>query len=282
MSGPFHPAALAAFERTLERRQRLEPAIVVDGAVDAARYAAASPRLVWLLREPNVSAAWDTGGDRRDLRRFYRERLFGYPRWAATGAGIVRTSHVLLRGDEPALWEPGGAKRFADVLRDVAVVNVNKRGGGASHRPARLRAAAEEVAGVLAAQLTALAPDVLLLAGTADLLPPPFWRAWAGLPAEPDLPATIGPTAVVPLPHPAQTNVTHRAYADRAAAGLRQPPRARRGGPGTRPRGPVPKPPPRSTPVPREPTSTPGPRVRHSRGSPPHAPRPHAAPAPPE
>ena len=217
---PFDPAALAAFEASLEARQRADPALVVDGAVDAARYAAAPRRVVWLLREPNVAAAWDTGGANRDLRRFYRDRLFAYPRWAATGACLARTSHALLRGEPPDLWEPGGARRHADALRDVAVVNANKHGGGAVHRPAALRAKAAEFAPLLADQLAALAPDVLLLAGTAGLLPPPFWRAWAKLPAEPPLPATVDGRRVVPVPHPAQTTITHRAYWRRVAAGL--------------------------------------------------------------
>ena len=220
MPPPFSPAWIAASEASLAARQRSEPGLVLDGAVDAARYAAAPTRLVWLLREPNVSAAWDTGGDRRDLRRFYRDRLFAYPRWAATGAALVRTSHALLIGDDPGLWEPGGARRFADVLRGVAVVNVNKFGGGAVHRPAALRKAAAESVPLLAEQLAALAPQVLLLAGTAGVLPPAFWSAWAGLKEEPPLPATVGGCRVVGLPHPAQTTITHRAYAARAVAGI--------------------------------------------------------------
>ena len=178
------------------------------------------------MREPNVAAAWDTGGAARDLRRFYRERLFAYPRWAATGAALVRTSWGLTRGEPPAaIWEPGGARAFADALRDVAVVNVNKHGGGPVHRPAALKRAAAASAPLLADQLAALAPDVLLLAGTAGLLPPPFWRAWADLPAEPPLPAAVvrrdgGGCRVVPLPHPAQTTITHRAYWERARVGV--------------------------------------------------------------
>ena len=217
---PFDPAALAAFEASLEARQRSDPALVVDGAVDAARYAAADRRVVWLLREPNVAAAWDTGGDARDLRRFYRDRLFAYPRWAATGACLARVSHALLHGEPPGLWEPGGARTHADALRDVAVVNVNKHGGGAVHRPAALRAKAAAFAPLLADQLAALAPDVLLLAGTAGLLPPPLRRAWAGRPAEPALPVTVNGCRAVPLPHPAQTTITHLAYWRRVAAGL--------------------------------------------------------------
>ena len=223
---PFDLAALQRFEATLGERQRDDPRWVVDGAVDAARYAAAPRRVVWLLREPNVAAAWDTppgGGENgpRDLRRFYRERLFAYPRWAATGAALVRASYGLLHGEPPtALWEPGGARAFADALRDVAIVNVNKFGGGAVHRPAALKRAAGRFAPLLAEQVAALAPDVLLLAGTANLLPPPFWRAWAGAEAEPPLPATVRGARVLALPHPAQTTITHRAYWQRAAAGL--------------------------------------------------------------
>ena len=222
----FDPDRLAAFERSLEARQADDPALVLDGAVDAARYAAAPRRVAWLLREPNVAAAWDAGpgGEpdrRRDLRRFYRERLFAYRRWAATGAALVRTSHGLLSGEPPpAIWEPGGARAFADVLRDVAVLNVNKRGGGSVHHAAALRAAADEWARTLADQLAALAPHVLLLGGTAGLLPPPFWRAWAGIAREPPLPADLRGARLVPLPHPAQTSITHRAYWKRAAAGV--------------------------------------------------------------
>ena len=218
----FDPARLAAFERSLEARQRPDPALVLDGAVDAVRYAAAGPRVVWLLREPNVTAAWDDPDGPRDLRRFYRERLFAHPRWAATGAALIRVSQGLLHGEPPpALWEPGGARAFADVLRDVAAVNLNKHGGGAVHDPARLRAKAAAFAPLLAEQLSALAPTVLLLAGTAGTVPAAVWRDWTGLKETPPLPAIVNGCRVVPLPHPAQTTITHRVYWERAAAELK-------------------------------------------------------------
>lgn len=102
------------------------------------------------------------------------------------------------------------------MLRDVAVVNVNKFGGGPVHRPAALRQAAVQFAPLLAEQLDALAPDVLALAGTAGLLPPEFWRAWASTTEEPTLPARVRGSRVLALPHPAQTTITHRAYWERA------------------------------------------------------------------
>jgi hypothetical protein len=101
----------------------------LDGAVEATKYEKATPRILWLLREPN-----DPTGEITDLRIGLREFATAgriHPAWAHTFTPVARTSYGLMHPAEA--WEQWAhdQHRYAPTLSAIAVVNIKKTGGGA-------------------------------------------------------------------------------------------------------------------------------------------------------
>ena len=79
-------------EQVLKSIRRYDPQTVADGPVVPARYAAAKPRMLWVLREPHGGGAWD-------LREFLRNdsQLLGEPRWYCTYGAVAKISYGLIK-----------------------------------------------------------------------------------------------------------------------------------------------------------------------------------------
>jgi hypothetical protein len=98
-----------------------------DGAVDAEAFASAKVRVVFVLKEVNEA---DPNGE-LDLRGFLRSGGRGQ-----TWNNVARWTQTILRG---VAWPEcrvidGQIRR--ETLRSIAVVNLNKEGGGATaHLP---------------------------------------------------------------------------------------------------------------------------------------------------
>jgi hypothetical protein len=147
----------ALLTRWTERARR----VFRDGAVEAFSYWQEPRRIVYLLKEVNVAegeAAWDLPSFLLEAKRGATWNMIAYwtfgllnalPRWAD-----VPSANVDFR------WE---------WLRRIAVVNLNKAGGGASSDHRRLREIAVRDADLLREQLSLLDPDVVVCGGTGDL-----------------------------------------------------------------------------------------------------------------
>ncbi len=155
-------------EQVLKSIRRYDPQTVIDGAVVPARYAVAKPRILWVLREPNA----DNGGA-WDLREFLRKdsRLFGYPQWHCTYSALAKISHGLINCSPAKHVGRLRPRAVVDAIRDVAVINVSKRGGKGKVEWGRLIPNAQDFTSFVERQIAALAPEIVIAAGSYKLLP---------------------------------------------------------------------------------------------------------------
>jgi hypothetical protein len=167
------------------------PRGISDGPVCLERYSKATRRIVWVLREVNHQ-----GDDQWDLADFLCNHLFDYPRWHCTFGLVAKMSRALLQHPMPEVLPCASAREAADSIRDVAVVNIKKTGGSGRTCWPSLVEDARAFRPLVDRQLAAMDPDIVIAAGTFELMPglggSSRWR-------------------VIRTYHPGQTRLTHEA-----------------------------------------------------------------------
>ncbi|HEX7122140.1 MAG TPA: hypothetical protein VF178_07195 [Gemmatimonadaceae bacterium] len=157
----------ATHETVLGELRGAFPTAVLDGPVDTASYEAAPVRILWILREVyGDGTPWDLRGFLGD-----REKLFSYPRWHATYGLVAKVSHGLLHAIPPAGFHQLSAREAAQALDSIAVINLNKLGGGAQVNWPTFLERVRQFETFAARQVKALAPEMVIAAGTFDVLP---------------------------------------------------------------------------------------------------------------
>jgi len=207
---------LQAHDLVLESIRHYDPKTVADGAVVPGKYEQARPRLLWILRETNGGGDWD-------LRSFLssNDALFGYPYWHATFGALAKTSFGLLHDLPAESIAQMEARDAVAALRSIAVVNVNKRGGESRVNWESFPDEAREFSRFVDKQVDALAPDIILAAGTTGHLPARFDAIAAELEQ-----CSIGAVCLadgghfVKCYHTAQTTITHHALYGKILASL--------------------------------------------------------------
>ncbi len=176
---------------------------VTDGPVNVTRYIQARPRIVWVLREVNFPGAsgWD-------LSQYLDCDLETYSRWQSTYGLVAKVSHALLQ--QPHATElPQNATDVRDAIRDVAVINVSKVGGGSRAQGRDLRERALRYEKLVALQLDALAPDIVIAGGTFSLVPAFRQQFSKDAMAGPIRAAKWRDSWLVNMYHPGQSRLRH-------------------------------------------------------------------------
>jgi hypothetical protein len=136
-----------------------------DGIIHYELYQKARIKLLWILKEPSNTI----GGN---LREFCLNVKDHSPYWQNTFANIMRVAYGILDGDkdyteippldkdECIIRDSGGAI----VLDEIAIININKSGGGKITLPGKLnreykRAGVKEF---LLKQIEFIAPDIII------------------------------------------------------------------------------------------------------------------------
>jgi hypothetical protein len=198
---------LSGHEELLGEMQAVCEKLVLDGPVVSSRYAAAPLRILWILREPNGEGPWD-------LREFLStpQNVFSYSRWSATIGLVAKVSYGLTHGAIP--WGPWGndARSCTEALADVAVININKRGGVSSVDWELLLRASSDFGDFIVRQVALLEPHVAIMAGTFPLLPRPLREALHILGDAEHCSSRVGNTVWIRTYHPNQRRIPHRDY----------------------------------------------------------------------
>jgi len=105
-------------------------------------------------------------------------------------------------------------------LRDVAVINVNKRGGDSRANWTRLYQASLDLSEIICQQVAALCPQIVILGGTWEILPNQLKIQLNDLDNSDSNVAWIGDTIYVRAYHPNQTRISHEEYYRRISDSL--------------------------------------------------------------
>src|SRR5260221_318629 len=122
-----------------------EAQLIKDGVIDEEAYAAANPRVLFVLKEPN-------GWEGEDLRAVLRAKDEGWHPLARWGAGILNGFPPYATVDTPAM------RRAA--LRRSAVINLKKQAGGSSSRSEVINAFAFLHRAILRDQIATIGPRI--------------------------------------------------------------------------------------------------------------------------
>lgn len=147
----------ASWLALLDRKGIGPDALCYDGPGVPESYFASSPRLLFVLREPNNCR----GGALLALLRTEAKHLAwrNVARWAA---GIQRGS--------PPFAEVLTQQAQNEALRQIAAVNIKKSSGGSSSSLSEVHRYAVEAAELHRTQLALLRPDMIVAAGTIENL----------------------------------------------------------------------------------------------------------------
>jgi hypothetical protein len=107
-----------------------------DGITDYDMYCKAPLKILWILKEPNNAGKnSQNGGNQREFHKDVRD----YEHWQASFCNIIRVAYGILVGKKEykeippintkeCMIEEDGDEFF--VLDEIAIINVNKSGGG--------------------------------------------------------------------------------------------------------------------------------------------------------
>jgi hypothetical protein len=106
----------------------------LDGITNYDLYSKASIKLLWILKEPNGR----NNSESRDMR-IYHADVSGYDYWQVTFRNMIRIGHAIIDGiyefnDIPPINYSNATigQEELVILDDIAIINVNKTGGGSS------------------------------------------------------------------------------------------------------------------------------------------------------
>jgi hypothetical protein len=137
---------------------RADPARpVLDGPIVAARYERATLRILWVLREHHGDNGWD-------YRAFVAtdQSLFSYKDWKKTLGLVTKVSHGVLRGCIPYGDWANDPSKLTDCLREIAIINLNKEGGGTHVNWDCFLPRVAKYEQIVARQIECLAPHIVI------------------------------------------------------------------------------------------------------------------------
>jgi len=143
-----------------------------DGIIDESKFGAyedSKLKILWILKEPNLkdmSKDWSLVEFLSDREN----RLFKYKYWYMTWGFVVKTSWGIL--NNIADWNKiPRAKGIANILDYIAVININKKGGGKSTDMLNLYIAFRkpEVHNTIVQEINDINPDIVIGGSTLSL-----------------------------------------------------------------------------------------------------------------
>ena len=191
---------LKKHEELLNQLKADDAEVVLDGAVDNDQWSGQKDkRILWILKETNECPRDN------DLRKLLNELASTqkpnkiYAKWKATYGLVVKVSYGLLNGyDELGKWADN-VDTARGVLKEIAVINVNKRAGINKTDSKKLLKDAEEFHDTILKQIELLDPDIIILGGVKSAL-----SKW--------LPDNDSRRKWIAVDHPGQRRLTHRQY----------------------------------------------------------------------
>lgn len=135
--------------------------VVYDGITNIEKYKEAPVKILWILKEGNENSEQDE----RDHRDFHTNVAAYYPGWKSTYKNIILSTYGILHNLEyknlPALNDDATVNG-ENVLNSIALINVNKNGGGSTANASIIEDNYTKHKDVLLQQIEGISPDVII------------------------------------------------------------------------------------------------------------------------
>ncbi len=170
---PLTQKSLEAFEASLDKKTRnLDVNAVLDGIVDIMNYLKSNPRILWILKEPNILE------DEKAQKFNWREAMVDlaendsdFKPFARTFSNIVYLTYGFLNKklDQETPYIRDNSE-ILKVLKQIAIINVSKSPGGSKTSKRELKKKYETYKEILKQQLEAFQPNIIVCGGTYDIV----------------------------------------------------------------------------------------------------------------
>lgn len=133
--------------------------VVFDGITNLEKYNCAPVKILWVLKEGNERKHED-----RDHRE-YHSCVTWAPGWKSTYKNIILTTYGLLNNccfEELPLLDNDARVNNQYVMDDIALININKNGGGGSANESIIKANYVKYKDVILKQIYEINPDIII------------------------------------------------------------------------------------------------------------------------
>jgi hypothetical protein len=138
---------------------------VLDGIVDDEIYANTTPKILWVLKESNITTPETTYKNGWfGLNDYLREDITEYSDWQRTWGLVLEISDAILHNAQE--WENDvpliDRLLKEEIIKKIAVINIKKTGGGSNSDQLELDNFYEKDKKIILAQIEAIAPDIII------------------------------------------------------------------------------------------------------------------------
>jgi len=142
---------------------------VLDGITNLNNYKKSKYKILWILKEANKSG----GNDEEWVHREFHKNVTQYTRWWATYKKIIYVSYGILHNNYD--WDSipdvdKGTERIDGkcILEDIAIININKSGGGSTSSQSMINKHYREKRKILLQQIDGIEPDIIINASRCE------------------------------------------------------------------------------------------------------------------
>lgn len=135
---------------------------VLDGITEMSAFESVYPKVLWVLKEPNKSRPRETWN-----HRGFHQDITVYSGWRRTYQKLIYTSYGIIRciycySQLPDIDRETSMIDNTNVLRYVAVTNINKNGGTSQSNQSVIRREYIANRDFLLRQIDSIAPDIII------------------------------------------------------------------------------------------------------------------------
>lgn len=143
--------------------------ITIDGPISK-KYNQANPRILWVLKEANNKEATEMEAKKRSLIEYVMKGIVmeNKPVYRKTYGLLIKISYGILCDNRGTQSFSGHYLNYKKCLESIAVINLNKFGGG-NKESKHYRKGSEKCSPLVQSQLKNLKPEIVILAGTGWL-----------------------------------------------------------------------------------------------------------------
>jgi hypothetical protein len=137
---------------------------ILDGIVSEDEFNIITPKILWILKESNITDPSIFKNGWWGLNDYLREDVTAYPKWKSTWGLVMEISDAIIHNaqnwnDEVPLIDK--LKEEA-IIKKIAVINIKKTAGDATSDQGEINSFYKKDKDIILAQIQAISPDIVI------------------------------------------------------------------------------------------------------------------------